>query len=167
MSKRFYRSNSADYCLSEAFFRSRGIDRWSRYVHVVNEVRKIKGKELSVLDVGSGSMDISRFLSPSKWNYFLLDVQKDVFKDLKKVNRVVGDGCELPFKDKAFDIVVSIDTVEHIPKFIRHNFYEELKRVHKKKIIITCPIQSNDGLFQGKKYDIIFQYLYQKEKGIP
>jgi len=49
MSKRFYTSDSGDYGLSEAFFR-RNIDRWSRYAHVTNEIRKIKGKELSVLD---------------------------------------------------------------------------------------------------------------------
>lgn len=69
MSKRFYRPNSADYRLSEAFFRSRDIDRWSRYVHVVNEIRKIKGKELSVLDVGSGSIDISRSLMLRCWRF--------------------------------------------------------------------------------------------------
>ena len=166
VSKRCYESNSTNYGLSEAFFHSRDIDRWSRYVHVVNELRKTNGKGLSVLDVGSGGKGISGFLSPLKWNYFALDIQKDAFKNLKKAHKVVGDGCRLPFRDKIFDVVISVDTAEHIPKSIRHNFYQELKRVHKKKIVITCPIQSNDGLFQGKRYDITFQYLYQKEKGI-
>jgi len=50
VSKRFY-TNSGDYSLSEVFFRSRDIDRWSRYIHVTNEIRKIKGKKLSVLNV--------------------------------------------------------------------------------------------------------------------
>ena len=166
MSKRLYKPNSTNYGLSEAFFRSRGIDRWSRYVHIVNELRITNGKGLSVLEVGSGGKGISGFLSSLEWDYFALDIQKDALRDLKKSHKVVGDGCRLPFKDKAFDIVISVDTAEHIPKTIRHNFYEELKRVHKKKIVVTCPMQSNDGLFQGKRYDLTFQYFYQKEKGI-
>jgi ubiquinone/menaquinone biosynthesis C-methylase UbiE len=118
--------------------------------------------------VGSGGQGIFGFLSPLRrdCDFFLLDVRKDALKGLRRAHPVIGDGCRLPFTDKAFDIIVSIDTTEHIPKFIRHSFYEELKRAHKKKIIITCPMQSNDGLFQGKKYDIVFQYFYKKEKGI-
>jgi len=168
MSKRFYKFNSADYRLSEAFFRSRDIDRWSRYAHVANEIQKIKGKELSVLDVGSGGQGIFGFLSPLRrdCDFFLLDVRKDALKGLKKRQAIIGDGCRLPFRDKAFDVIVSVDTVEHIPKSLRHNFYKELKRVCKKRIILTCPIQSSDGIFQGKKYDITFQYLYERNYGV-
>jgi len=167
ISKRFYRSNSANYGLSEAFFRSRDIDRWSRYMYVANEIQKTKTKS-SVLDIGSGGLGISGFLSPerSDLNFFLLDVRKDAFKGLRRVHRIVGDGCKLPFRDKAFDIVVSVDTAEHIPKLSRHNFYKELKRVCKKRIILTCPIQSSDGIFQGKKYDITFQYFYERNYGV-
>jgi len=168
MSKRFYRPNNAGYGLSEAFFRPKGIDRWSRYVHVANEIQKMKERELTVLEVGSGGQGISGFLIPSKrrFSFFLLDIRKDVFKDVRKGHRIVGDGCKLPFRDKTFDIVISVDTAEHIPRSIRHNFYQELKRVCKKRIILTCPMQSSDGMFQGKKYDILFQHFYRKEKGI-
>jgi len=135
-------------------------------MYVANEIQKMKTKS-SVLDIGSGGLGISGFLSPerSDLDFSLLDVRKDAFKGLKGAHCVVGDGCRLPFRDKTFDIVVSVDTAEHIPKSIRHKFYEELKRVCKKIIIITCPLQSNNGIFQGKKYDIIFQYLYEKNYG--
>lgn len=169
MSKRLYKQKYfTDYGLSEAFFRSKAIDRWSRYTRVVNEVRKIRGKELSVLDVGSGGRGISAFSSILRRHYrfFLLDVQKMAFKGLNRVHCVVGDGCRLPFRDKAFDIIVSVDTVEHIPKSVRRNFYTELKRVCKKRIVITCPIQSNDGMFQGKKYDTTYQHLYERNYGV-
>jgi len=168
MSKQFYKSNGADYRLSEAFFRSRGIDRWSRYAHVANEIRKMKGKELSVLDVGSGGQGISSFLSSLRkdCDLFLLDVRKDALKGLRKAHPVIGDGYKLPFIDKAFDVVVSVDTIEHIPKSNRYTFFKELKRVYKKKIVITCPIQSDDGIFQGRKYDIAFQHLYERNYGV-
>jgi ubiquinone/menaquinone biosynthesis C-methylase UbiE len=166
ISKRFYRSNSANYGLLEAFFRSRDIDRWSRYMHVANEIQKMKRRS-SVLDIGSGGLGISGFLNSerSDLDFFSLDVRKDAFKAIRRAHRIVADGCKLPFIDKAFDTVVSVDTAEHIPKSIRHNFYKELKRACKKRIILTCPMQSSDGIFQGKKYDITFQYLHEKIYG--
>ena len=167
MSKRFYQPNGACYGLPEAFFRSRDIDRWSRYAHIMNEFRKTNGQEFSVLDVGSGGPGIHIFLSSLKSSHvFLLDIQREVLKGLKGVHRVVGDGCRLPFKDKTFDIVVSVDTAEHVARSIRHSFYGELKRVHKEKIIITCPMQSDDCLFDGKTYDILFQHYYKEKRGI-
>lgn len=168
MSKRFYTSNSGDYGLSEAFFHSRDIDRWSRYTHVTNEIQKNKGKNFSVLDVGSGGQGISGFLNTLRrdYDFFLIDVRKDVFKGLRRVHCVIGDGCKLPFRDKAFDIVVSVDTVEHIPESVRHDFYKGLKRVCKKRIIMAFPMQSSDGVFQGKKYDITFQYFYERNHGV-
>jgi len=164
ISKRLYKSNSPKFGLSEIFFRSRDIDRWSRYTHVTNEISKIKEGKLSVLDVGSGGREIPGFAST--WNYSLVDIQKDALKNLKRGHKVVGDACKLPFRDRTFDIVISIDTAEHIPRSNRHNYFEELKRVHKRQIIITCPIQSNDDLFKGKTYDLIFQHFYEKEKGL-
>lgn len=163
LSKRFYKSNNLKFGLSEIFFRSRDIDRWCRYTRVTNGISEIKDGKLSVLDVGSGGMEIPGFAST--WNYFLVDIQKDALKNLKRGRKVVGDACRLPFRDKAFDTVISIDTAEHIPKSNRHNYFKELKRVHKKQIIITCPIQSDDSLFKGKTYDLIFQHFYEKEKG--
>jgi len=169
MSKRFYRLRGTDYGLLETLFHPRGIDRWSRYAYVVNEIKKLETMN-KILEVGSGGGGVTSFISQD-YEIFLVDVQKDVFQGLKiahsrMVHSIVGDGCRLPFRDKAFDVVISVDTVEHIPKLIRNNFYNELKRVCKKKVVLTCPMQSNDGIFQGKNYDMAFQYLYERNYGV-
>jgi ubiquinone/menaquinone biosynthesis C-methylase UbiE len=44
---------------------------------------------------------------------------------------------ELPFKDKSFDTVISIDTIEHLEKKDIEEFFKELERVARRKIIIT------------------------------
>jgi ubiquinone/menaquinone biosynthesis C-methylase UbiE len=163
--KYFYRLRSTDYGLLEALFYPRNIDQWSRYAHVVNEIKKFKTKG-KILEVGSGESGIISFFFSQEYEIFLVDIREDVFKGLRRAHCIVGDGCRLPFRDKAFDIVISVDTVEHIPKPIRHNFYKELKRVAREKIILSCPLQSNDGMFQGKNYDIIFQTLYEKIYGV-
>jgi len=165
-SKRFYRPRGTDYGLSEVFFRSKNIDQFERYACAVKEIRKIES-EVTVLEIGAGGEGISYFSNLlKKCNFFLFDIKKDAFTGLKKKQAIIGDGCRLPFRDEAFDVIVSVDAVEHIPKPIRHNFYKELKRVCKKRFILTCPMQSSDGIFQGKRYDITFQYLYEKIYGV-
>lgn len=147
------------------FFRSKQINRFDRYSFAVNEIKKMESN-LSVLDMGAGGEGISYFSNLlEKCEFFLFDIKKDAFKGLRNKQAIIGDGCRLPFKDKAFDVVVSIDAVEHIPKFIRHSLYTELQRVCKKRLIITCPLQSKDGVFQGRKYDVIFQHFYEQAHG--
>jgi ubiquinone/menaquinone biosynthesis C-methylase UbiE len=169
ISERFYRPRRTDYGLLEALFNPRSIDRWSRYTYVISDIQKLETMN-KILEVGSGGAGVTSFISQD-YEIFLVDVQKDVFQGLKiahsrMVHSIVGDGCRLPFRDKAFDAVISVDTVEHIPKLIRNNFYNELKRVCKKKVVLTCPMQSNDGIFQGKNYDMAFQYLYERNYGV-
>jgi len=166
LSKRFYRLQGTNYGLLEALFFPRGIDRWSRYAHVVNQVEKLKQNK--ILEAGSGGEGIAAFLNQN-CEIFSLDIQERAFRGLKSkemIHGIVGDGCRLPFRDKAFDVVISVDTAEHIPRPVRYSFYSELKRVCKKKVVLTCPVQSNDGMFQGRIYDIIFQYLYEKNYGV-
>ena len=164
ISTRFYRPDWVHYGLSDAIFHSKDIDRWSRYAHI-EKILEIKEERFSILDVGSGGEGISGFLIPkrSDLDFFLFDVRKDAFKDLKRAHCVVGDGCRLPFRDKAFDIIVSTDAIEHIPKSLRQNFYKEMKRVARKKIILTCPMQSSDGEFQGKKIRHYFSINSRKK----
>ena len=166
-SKKFYRPTGTDFTLREAIFRSRNIDQFERYAGAIKEIRKIDANHLSVLEVGAGGEGTSFFsnLLKGPCDFFLLDIRKDAFRGLKKKQAIIGDGCKLPFKDKSFDVVVSVDSLEHIPKSIRQNFYKELKRVGLKKLIVVCPLQSDDGLFQGKKYDTIFQHFYESNHG--
>ena len=52
---------------------------------------------------------------------------------------IQGDGEKLPFKDKAFDIVLCTEVIEHIPNWKKA--VKEISRVAKKKVIITIPLE--------------------------
>lgn len=163
ISKRYYKPRGVCYGLSEAIFQ-KPIDQFERYASVVREIKKIGQNKLLVLDVGAGGKGVSSFeglLMEKECTFVLFDIKKNVLVNLK--NAVMGDGCKLPFKTKVFDVVVSVDAVEHIPKPLRNRLYKELTRICKKKIIITCPLQSEDGTFQGRNFDILFQYSYEHE----
>ncbi len=47
------------------------------------------------------------------------------------------DGYHLPFKDNEFDVIVSIDVLEHVERY--DEFLRELARVAKKAIVINTP----------------------------
>ncbi len=56
-----------------------------------------------------------------------------------KDNEKNGDGARMDFPDDSFDVVITSDTLEHIPKKDRKNFIKELNRVSKDLVILCAP----------------------------
>lgn len=50
-----------------------------------------------------------------------------------------ADGTQLPFDDQSFDIVLSCDTLEHIPLEGRNSFLAELRRVASRAVFLAAP----------------------------
>ncbi len=82
----------------------------------------------SILDIGGSLKELRRFLA-----YPITTV--DVIG-----GDVIAAGTRLPFKDKSFDIVVSLDTIEHISVVRRPQFLTEALRVAKKQVTIAAPM---------------------------
>ncbi|HXM43484.1 MAG TPA: glycosyltransferase [Bryobacteraceae bacterium] len=57
-------------------------------------------------------------------------------------NYVQGSGVQLPFRDGAFDLVCSLDTIEHIPVECRPAFLSELLRVTRDGLYLAFPFDS-------------------------
>ena len=55
-------------------------------------------------------------------------------------------GPRLPFPDRAFDVVLTVDTLEHVPPALRHEFIGELVRVADSYVVITGPFASSVNL---------------------
>ena len=92
-------------------------------------VARLIGSSSAVLDVGGSLKELEKFTAGVK--VFTTDV---VGGD------VIYNGKNLPFKTNSVDAVVSIDTIEHIPKSVREDFVRELGRVAKNKLIIAAPM---------------------------
>lgn len=86
-------------------------------------IMSIKAKEVAGVDVDKKSVDYC--------NDFLFDRNPK----LKKILHY--DGYHLPFKDNEYDVIVSIDVLEHVDRY--DDFLQELARVAKKYIIINTP----------------------------
>ena len=95
------------------------------------------GRRLSILDVGGHSGLIADFLPED--DTFILDIQP-----FEGPNCTQGDGAWLPFEDDSFDLVVSVDTLEHIPPDRRARFLQEQLRTSRDYVLLTAPFEDEN-----------------------
>jgi GT2 family glycosyltransferase len=60
-------------------------------------------------------------------------------------NYVRASGVQLPFRDGAFDLVCSLDTLEHLPREHRPAFLSELLRVTQDGLYVAFPFDSDSN----------------------
>lgn len=77
----------------------------------------------SVLDIGAGNGGVSVGLANYRdFRVCALDlVPNNDLRDLRKqlnapVEQVLGNGHKIPFDDAAFDVVLCLETIEHVPR---------------------------------------------------
>lgn len=104
-------------------------DEYQRLRMVSGLINSIRREGLTILDVGGGVGNLEYFVPG----------HRVVVAD-KGVNGI--DGRDLPYKDKEFDISVSIDTLEHVPKGGREAFIGELIRVARRYVYLATPTDS-------------------------
>jgi len=106
-----------------------------RYRPIVRKLEKLKreNNNLKVLEIGSGSKGITRFY---KHPVIGMDAEFQIYNKNNYLTEVVGDVTkEFAFKDGEFDVVVSVDMIEHIPKKKRKTtFYKEPKKIIESEI---------------------------------
>jgi hypothetical protein len=139
------------------------IDVWSRYSSIARQIKSIQfEKPVNILDVGGGQGSIKYFLDPDEYNINVLDLNKDAIEGVQdsRITALQGDGCSMPFNDNSFDIVVSVDSLEHVPATKKRAYCLEMKRVAQSYVILHCPADSLDGHFQGTTCDAKFQQWY-------
>ncbi len=109
-------------------------EEWSKF--------KKLGKNIKVLQIGSGPEDIISYL-PFK-NKYAIDPLAEFYRkkfslNFDTIHLKKGTGEEIPFPDKTFDIVIIINVLDHV--HLPQKVMDEIKRVLKK-----------DGLFHFENY---------------
>ncbi len=107
-----------------------------RYLPVLNELYARPQEYKSILEVGSGALGLSRYTRAKI-------IGLDILTSGPHYNNMTMIGSSavcLPFKDASFDLVVSVDMLEHIPVDLRAKVIFELIRVCKKDVFLGVPV---------------------------
>jgi len=88
-------------------------------------------EDTCILDVGGRVELLERFIP-----YRVISVNIDGSGNLS------GSGCALPFVDSSFIAVVSVDTLEHLPRESRLPFLRECLRVARRYVVVAAPFGS-------------------------
>lgn len=100
-----------------------------------------------VLDVGCDKGQLARFL-PEHSTYTGVDMSQEA-----DINLDLDSGKRLPISDKSYDLVLCLETLEHLEQV--HFMLDELFRVSSKYIFITLPNPLSRVFFSyylGKKF---------------
>ena len=105
-----------------------------RYLPVVSEIKKL-GRQPQVLDIGSGGLGIAPYIRREVTGIDL-KFSPPFHPALKKVT---ANATKLPFKNNTYDVVVSVDMLEHLNANNRLLAIDEMLRVVRKVLFIAVP----------------------------
>ena len=83
-----------------------------------------------ILDVGGVSRHLEAFVHGTRV----------VTANLEPPADMILNGTELPLPTASYDIVTSLDVLEHIPSPARAGYVAELARVARRRVILCCPV---------------------------
>lgn len=116
----------------EKFLKALSFDHYQRYQYVAEIINTTWKREVTILDVGGAFGQLPLFVP--NHHCTVLDI---VWEDHPAA--IQYEGQSIPYEDGAFDVVISVDTLEHLPNEKRHQFIDELCRVSKETCILCCP----------------------------
>ena len=111
-------------------------DQYQRYrlLAEVADILRPDEQRLRVLEVGGYPPRLPRFLAHDE--VIVTDQPAGDFPGYLQ-----ADGARLPFRDREFDLVASLDTLEHLPADRRGVFLDELCRTAKDYLVVAAPFQ--------------------------
>jgi 2-polyprenyl-3-methyl-5-hydroxy-6-metoxy-1,4-benzoquinol methylase len=100
-----------------------------------------EGNPVAVLDAGCGEGFVSERLRPVAAELTGIDLRERAIAEAGRrvpdARFAVGDVCELPFEDGAFDLVVCTEVLEHLDE--PRAALGELVRVSRGRVLVTVP----------------------------
>lgn len=145
-----------------------------RYTAIAHELRKPNLTIRGFLEIGSGSQGIAPFV-PFKITGVDTHFNGEIHPNL---NAIRHSGVTLPFTDRSFDIVLSVDMLEHIMPVERLSVIREMLRTARSKVIIAVPCghmaARQDGMLDelyflawGDRYNYLHEHVINGLPDIP
>lgn len=134
-------------------------DAFLRYFPALQWIKRNANHETRILEVGSGDFGISTYTSAPI-------VKTDLaFSKAKNADqKVIANAAFLPFRHNAFDLVLAVDLLEHVPHSQRFAIILELIRTSKQSAIIVFP--SGEKALESDK-NIMNQFRKRAKRPLP
>lgn len=129
-----------------------------RYLPVVAAIRRAGLADAKILEVGPGSLGIIPYL---KKPIDGIDVDFSG-PSTSLLTRIKGSAESLPFRRNSYDVVVCVDTLEHLPGRNRQKAIYEMLRVAKKLAIIVVPV-GDLSQNQDRELDVLWRQIFGRE----
>ena len=129
---------------------------WRRIAWVINQIPE---GTRTILDVGAGPGALINYLTLS--NRFERATAIDIRKYSKFVNLAdeidlqIMDASSMAFEDSSYDCVICMEVIEHLPDTKMQPAIDELRRVAKKRLIMSVPFEEPEPLpsYHLQRYD--------------
>lgn len=95
------------------------------------------GSERDVIDIGGGPGSLAAFLPGDR--VVASDLVAPTYWHEAAPRLVLADGGRMPFAPGAFDVVVTLDTLEHVPAKRREGLLRETLRISRGWVLVVCP----------------------------
>ena len=119
-----------------------GYSRFFVITRLLEEIYKKKNNKIKILDVGGCSPYLNECLKESgiKYELTIIDILPKPY-DLD-VDYIQGDITESNIEAGSYDVVVSTDVLEHIPKDLKNIFITSCIRLSSGLVIIAAPFDT-------------------------
>lgn len=116
----------------------------------------------SVLDVGCGDGRITNRLV-DHYEVVGLDISQAALQHVR-AETVLGSVDDMPFDDRSFDLVLTTELLEHLPKGVYEMSLEEIKRVTRQWVLIGIPWKEQLSLATARcpRCGTVFHVNYHK-----
>lgn len=145
--KKYYQTPDVAHRYYEAYAAG---GNWRARFIAIGEIRSVQNllgmtsNVRSILDIPCGTGKISKLFYDNQ-NYFPADISRDMMSFIPeehKSNRIQADVAHLPIQSGYFDLVLCIRLLHRIPLQQKLQTIQEISRVSKQWIIVTCGIDS-------------------------
>lgn len=121
-----------------------------RYAPIIKELKAHPDAYVNILEAGSGTLGLSQYM---KREIIGVDIVPKGPR-YKNITLITADAASLPFNDNTFDLVISMDMLEHVPERSRQKAVTELLRVSKKKVFLGMPCGYNAEEWEDKIWEV-------------
>jgi GT2 family glycosyltransferase/SAM-dependent methyltransferase len=140
-------------------------DQFQRYSVVAQLLERMFGgaaEPVRVLEVGCNVLNLlPRYLDPQRFRVLRCDSRPYACHDPDFL--WIDEQRPLPFGDGAFDAVVALEVLEHMPAGRRRRFLAECARVARHGVVLTCP----NGVPEVAEAERLVSAAFQQQHGYP